>query len=153
MRHNLLPLAVTCRYRPPPSESFYTLPLALAFRAAASENFMLVSSKTVQKCAAKTRKIHLHPFEFKENLQTAGISPCRNGVVVLVPANLPTVFVGVHVGTWFYWTKREGRNHVFLSDFGILWTILDFLLVPKGRFEVFSTIRSYNTLQYNTLTK
>ena len=36
----------------------------------------------------------------------------------------------------FYWTKREGRNHVFLSDSGLLWTILDFLLVPKGRFEL-----------------
>ena len=60
------------------------------------------------------------------------------------------------VSTWvlgFYWTKREGRNHIFLCDFGLLWTILDFLVVPKGRLEVFSTIRSYNTLQYNTLTK
>ena len=43
------------------------------------------------------------------------------------------------VSTWvlgFYWTKREGRNHGFLSDFGLLWTILDFLLVPKGRVEL-----------------
>ena len=39
------------------------------------------------------------------------------------------------VSTWvlgFWWTKREGRNHVFLSDFGFLWTILDFLLVRRG---------------------
>ena len=54
--------------RPPPSESFCTLPLALAFRTAASESFMLVSSKTVRKCAAKTRKIYLYPSEFKEDL-------------------------------------------------------------------------------------
>ncbi len=36
----------------------------------------------------------------------------------------------LRVSTWvlgFWWTKREGRNHVFLSDFGLLWTILDFL--------------------------
>ena len=40
------------------------------------------------------------------------------------------------VSTWvlgFWWTKREDRNHVFLSDFGLLWTILDFLVGAKGR--------------------
>ena len=49
------------------SESFCTLPLALAFRTAASGSFMLASSKTVRKYAAKTGKIHLHPVEFKED--------------------------------------------------------------------------------------
>ena len=46
-------------------------------------------------------------------------------------------FLGV--STWvlgFYWTKREDRNHIFLCGFGLLWTILDFLLVPKGRLEL-----------------
>lgn len=41
----------------------------------------------------------------------------------------------LRMSTWvlgFWWTKREGRNHVFLSDFGLLWTILDFLLVRRG---------------------
>ena len=41
-------------------------------------------------------------------------------------------------------TKRTGR---------LLCQPVYFLMVPKGRLEVFSTIRSYNTLQYNTLTK
>jgi len=41
-------------------------------------------------------------------------------------------------------TKRTGK---------LLCQPVYFLMVPKGRLEVFSTIRSYNTLQYNTLTK
>ena len=101
--------------KPMNSESFCTLPLALAFRTAASESFMLVSSKTVQKCAAKTGKIYLHQFEFKEDFCRAGISPCRNGIVVLVPANLPTIFGGVHVGTWFLLDKeRRPKSHFSL---------------------------------------
>ena len=43
------------------------------------------------------------------------------------------------VSTWglgFYWTKEEGRNHIFLSDFGLLWTILDCWVVPRGRLEL-----------------
>ncbi|WP_165076933.1 MULTISPECIES: hypothetical protein [unclassified Desulfovibrio] len=93
---------------------------------------MLVPSKIVQKCAAKTRKIHLHPFEFKEDFYEAGISPYRNGVVVLVPVDLPTIFEGVHVGTWILLDKKRRPKPRFSSDFGLLWTILDVFLVRRG---------------------